>query len=557
MSEWHLDLVAGICDVHVVPAGTRLCRQADLGALFFLIESGEAVLHRVDERGLQRPVGLVRAGDSFGTTSLFLGEPRDATAMATTETHVWTIRRADFQRLLDDYPSLRRELLIPQEILDKLRAPRYPWLGPGELVVYHCLRHWVVFLQTISFSTFTYATFLGLIAWLAMDTALSSYGVVIPATALYLLLLLWHWANWRNDYFAVTNYRITHRERVAFLYESRREAPIDRVQNMNAVSSFLGRLVGYGDLTIETAAAAGTIRFDRIPAPEKMSQAIWDQLARAQATRRAAQRHLIREALANQLGLEAGEPLPLDYLDEAPTPEVRPGRLTRLLMWLAEREIIPRTRIVTEDSVTWRKHWVFLAADVMLPLALSVTLMVLTVLAFFGIPREAIALFPLYPFVSLFGTVIALGWLWWQYSDWENDLYILTNERIIDVEKRPLFFSEQRREASLGVIQNAHLEMPNVLASLFNYGDVIVQTAGAGDFTFHRVANPREVQQEIFERMRAYRLAMEEREAARRRTELAEWFSVYEELNKRQAEQAERPEADQEPREEPEQDPWA
>ncbi|MBM3188640.1 MAG: cyclic nucleotide-binding domain-containing protein, partial [Chloroflexi bacterium] len=80
MSEWHLDLVAGICDVHVVPAGTRLCRQADLGALFFLIESGEAVLHRVDERGLQRPVGLVRAGDSFGTTSLFLGEPRDATA---------------------------------------------------------------------------------------------------------------------------------------------------------------------------------------------------------------------------------------------------------------------------------------------------------------------------------------------------------------------------------------------------------------------------------------------------------------------------------------------
>ena len=541
LSEWHLEQLARICEEHTVPADTRLCRQADLGATFFLIDSGEAVLHRVDERGLQRPVGVIRGGESFGATSLFLGEPRDATVTAVTEMHLWTIRRRDFQQLLDDHPAIWRELLIPSEILDKLHAPRYPWLDPGELVSYHCRRHWVVFVQKISFSTLFFLGFLALVIWLTLRSELQSYGFVFPAVLLYGLLLLWHWTNWRNDYFAVTNYRITHRERVTFLYESRLEAPVDRVQNIQVVTGFLGQLLHFGDLTIETAAEMGSMRFDRIPWPERMREAIWSQLARARAVQRAVQRQLIREALATHMDLDIGEispealpgeQEPVDYRD-LEFPEIRPGPLARALLWLAEREMIPCTRIETDDGITWRKHWAFLMAETLFPLALAVTLMVLTVLGFFGLPAEIIEVLPQYPYGALFGAVLALGWLWWQYSDWENDLYIVTNERIIDIEKRPLFFSEQRREASLGMIQNVYLEVPNILASLLNYGDVIVQTAGAGDFTFSNVADPHRVQREIFQRMRAFQEAQREKEAARRRAEIAEWFSVYDELRTR------------------------
>ena len=529
--------LAEMIDWQVLSSGTRLVRQADLGATFYVIDFGEAVVHRVDERGLQRPVGMITADDYFGVTSLFLGEPRDATITAVTEMGVWTLRRQDFEAFLAEHPEVRRSLVIPRAILTKLSAPRYPWLEPGEFVAAHCRRHWIVFARAMLFMTTLVIAYLALIVWLASSADLRLALLILPIMIVYASVFAWRWFNWRNDYFAVTTHRATHRERVAFVYESRNEVPLDRVQNINLVTRGLGQILGYGVLTIETAADVGTMVFDNIPHPETVRDAIWSQIARAQATRRASQRHLIRQTLASHMDIDAGEPdteldmdqeQPVDLIETAP-PKVLPGKLTRMLMWLAEQDIVPRVRIETEDSVTWRKHWIFLFAEIALPLFLSVLLSVSALLGFFGIPAQ-LAVYSLYPLVLLLAAVVCLGWLWWQYNDWGNDLYIVTNERLIDIEKRPLFFSEERREASLGMIQNVSLRIPNITASLLNYGVVVVQTAGAGDFTFDQVSNPRAVQTEIFKRMQAFREAQREREASRRRAELAEWFSVYDEL---------------------------
>ena len=541
LSPLHLQLLTTICDEKHVEPGTILCRQAALGGTFFVIDSGEAILHRVDERGLQRPLGMVRGGEAFGATSLFLGEPRDATVTATTPMHLWTIRRDDFQDLLADRPGLRRELLIPNDILERLSAPRYPWLEPGELVVYHSRRHPFVFVQSMWLSTLLIGCYWALILFLARALSIGLLGFLWPAFFLYALVGLWHWINWRNDYFAVSTMRITHRERVAFLYESRNECPLGRVQNISVVTGPLGRLLNYGDLTIETAAEMGVLHFNRIPRPEAMSSAIWQQMSRDQATRRAAQRQLIREALATHLDVvvpeapnevAAEEARPLDHVARPQEPEVHPGKLSQIVIWLAERDLIPRTRIETDETVTWRKHWAFLLCEVAVPLLLGVVAMAVTVLGFFGFPPELVTALPFYPFLGLLVTVVMMGWLWWEYVDWGNDLYIVSNERIVDIEKRPLFFSEERREASLGMIQNVSLEIPSLVAGALNFGDVIVNTAGAGEFTFSKVPNPREVQTEIFQRMEAFREAQRRREAGRRRAELAEWFSVYDELGK-------------------------
>ena len=545
LSEEHLRLAAGISELRTAAPDARLCRQADLGATFFVIDSGEAVVHRVDERGIQRPVGMIGEGDSFGVTSLFLEVPRDATVTAVTEMRLWVIRRPVFEDLLAEHSDLRQRLAIPDEILDRLRAPRYPWLEPGELVAYHCRRHWIVFVGSIASATALALAYVLLIRWVAMrgSAPFDLLLVVLPVFPLYTLAFLWRWFDWRNDYFAVSNRRITQRERIAFLYESRKEAPLDRVQSINSVQGFLGRLLGYGNLTIETAAEVGSMLFDRIPSPNRMRQAIWDQMAQTQAARRAAERQLIREALTTHVGPGGtgpspeecvGDEVPMDHVEQPEAPDTRPGVFARVMRWMAERGFIPRLRIETEDSVTWRKHWLFLILDVIGPACLSVVLGSLAVLSFFGIPSQLVTLAPYYSCATLFLTAVAIGWLWWQFTDWGNDLYIVTNERIIDIEKRPLFFSEQHREASLGMIQNVYLEIPTFFASTFAFGNVIVQTAGAGEFTFDKVANPREVQNEIFRRMEAFRESQREREAARRRTEMAEWFGVYDELQRRE-----------------------
>ena len=100
--------------------------------------------------------------------------------------------------------------------------------------------------------------------------------------------------------------------------------------------------------------------------------------------------------------------------------------------------------------------------------------------------------------------VFLFPWWLWQFDDWQNDTYQVTATRIIDVERLPLYLREDRREASLGVIQNIKLEIPGFLAKLLNYGSVTVETAGVGAFTFDRVRDPRGVQAEIFRRVEAF-----------------------------------------------------
>lgn len=537
LSDDQLALVTSISEQHTVAPGTILCRQADPGVRFFLVESGEAIVHHVDDQGFRRPAGMVRAGESFGVTSLLLGEPRDATITAVTEMRLWSIKRPDFQELLARHPRLRRALSIREDLLAKLRAPCYPWAEPDEVVVYHSRRHWIVFAPWIVLPTVGALAIVLSLRTLAMRMATLPRMTWLPLLALgiYVLIVLWGWIDWRNDYFVVSSRRIAHCER-SLLRQSREEAPIDRVQNIKVRRGALGGLLNYGDLTITTAAKVGDIHCDRIPHPERMREAIFAQIGRLRAIRRAAERHLIRGQLMSRINLESASPLlddspgdrgPIDHGQEPASPDVQPRGLWRAVTRLAD---IPRTRIETPESVTWRKHWVFLALSVIPAFVLSLGLGIVTFLGFSPQQGQATARLPFYPYVTLFLTLLAVAWLWWRSADWANDLYIVTRARIIDIEKRPLFFAQERREASLAMIQNVSLRIPNLVARVFDYGYVLVQTAGSGDFSFDRVPNPREVQREIFRRMESYREAEHMKEAARRRTEMGEWFTIYDSL---------------------------
>ncbi len=564
LSEDHLQLIADLCERHVAKPRTRLTRQAELGATYFLIDEGECVIRRIDERGMMRPVGMLKPGDGFGTASLFLGERRDATVVALTEVHYWTLHRNDLEDLLADEPSLRNELNIPPEIRDRLGAPRYPWLERGESIILNTHRHWIALVRSLWASTVAVILYVTALILLASGgrTHLPWATLWLPLLPVYGGGVLWHWIDWRNDYFAVSTRRVSHCERVALFYESRQEAPLDRIQNINVERGPLGQLLGFGDLTVQTAADVGAIMFTFMRQPERVREAIWSEVSRAQSMRRAAERERIRQALRAHMDLEADElkaevapdETPIDLMEELEPPEVKPGLVPKALIWLAKRELIPQTRIEEPGQVTWRKHWIFLVIHAVPPLILTIAAGSLALLVLFGAEVPVVSWIPYRELVLLLLTILGMGWLWWDYTEWGNDLYTVTEERIIDVEKRPLFFSEARREASLGMIQNVSLEIPNPVASVFNYGNVLVQTAGAGDFTFDRAPNPRGVQAEIFRRMQAFRERQQEREAERRRAELAEWFGVYDELKGEQPPATgEEPQEGEEP---PQRDRW-
>ena len=166
-----------------------------------------------------------------------------------------------------------------------------------------------------------------------------------------------------------------------------------------------------------------------------------------------------------------------------------------------------------DDVIIWRKHWWVLNGDLILPVLAIFVLATIWLWASTSLdyPGGVNVLFVL----GLAG--IAL-WIAFKTIDWHNDLYILTKDRVIDIEKKP-FISEHRREANLGTIQDVSLEQIGLTAKMLDFGNVLLQTASkAGEFTFDKVPHPKEVQATIAERLDEFRhkkkLAEQEKQRA-------------------------------------------
>lgn len=82
---------------------------------------------------------------------------------------------------------------------------------------------------------------------------------------------------------------------------------------------------------------------------------------------------------------------------------------------------------------------------------------------------------------------------------WFFNVYIVTDERVVDVDFTNLIHREIT-EAKVDNIQDTHHAVGGVLRTIFNYGDVFIQTAGTSqNIEFEAVPNPAAVSKVIQE----------------------------------------------------------
>ena len=85
------------------------------------------------------------------------------------------------------------------------------------------------------------------------------------------------------------------------------------------------------------------------------------------------------------------------------------------------------------------------------------------------------------------------------FLDYYLDTWIITNDRLLNIEQEGVF-SRTISELDLYKIQDATSEMKGVLPSLFDYGNVHIQTAGETKrFELEQVPNPHEVRKLIMD----------------------------------------------------------
>lgn len=84
-----------------------------------------------------------------------------------------------------------------------------------------------------------------------------------------------------------------------------------------------------------------------------------------------------------------------------------------------------------------------------------------------------------------------------EFTDYYLDTWIITNERIINIEQEGLFH-RTASELDLAAVQDTTAEIHGFLQTVFSFGNVFVQTAGEkGRFNFKNIDNPEHVKEVI------------------------------------------------------------
>ncbi len=117
-------------------------------------------------------------------------------------------------------------------------------------------------------------------------------------------------------------------------------------------------------------------------------------------------------------------------------------------------------------------------------------------------------------------------WGIYEYIDWSNDIFQVTPDQILDIDKTPLG-QVSSDMASLDNILSIEYKRVGILELLFNYGSVFITIGGGRQMTFDNVFNPSAVQEDI-ERRRLEKITKKEQESIKaERARNADWFAAY------------------------------
>ncbi len=98
-----------------------------------------------------------------------------------------------------------------------------------------------------------------------------------------------------------------------------------------------------------------------------------------------------------------------------------------------------------------------------------------------------------FPFLIVGWYLLIVGFVFEKFLLWFYNIYIVTDERIIDVDFYHILY-KVISDAKIDKIQDVSYEQKGIFQAFFNYGDILIQTAAEKtQFVFESIPNPDEV----------------------------------------------------------------
>jgi len=148
----------------------------------------------------------------------------------------------------------------------------------GEELVLDLRPHWIALVVPAA------VTVLVVVGWIlalvyAPDEGAGRGVVLWGALAVGVVILVWYpvraFVAWVTSNFAVTSDRVIHRE--GFIAKRTMEIPLEAINDVRFQQSILERIVGAGDLIIQSASEYGRNVFANIRNPEQVQRTIYEQ----------------------------------------------------------------------------------------------------------------------------------------------------------------------------------------------------------------------------------------------------------------------------------------
>ncbi len=521
--------IAAQMEEELYAGGQTVYAQGAPADRFFIIQQGS-----VDISGLQREqerhIAKLTTADYFGEEALLENRQRMATVKALEKCVVLSIKRADFKVMVKRFPRLRAAFEVSVSSRKMARRMHFDWLKPDEVIYFLARKHEVVLAEALTGPMIALIISIFLVAYFLLTR---SFFVIFGGGILFVIALawgIWNWIDWGNDYYVVTNQRVIWLEKVVALYDSRQEAPLSTILSVGVETDPIGRVMDYGNVVVRTY--VGKIPFNHVAHPYQASHMVEEHWTRSKRHASQMQKEAMRDVLRQRMGLTVeNKPDETVQVDRAVAPTFYRRSLLKRLgsNWFKLR---------TEDSgtITYRKHWFVLWQQVWQPTVLLLILafgMVARLIMLARTPGERLFDFSKSPPIDtmmLALPIVAVPVIFWwvyQYVDWRNDIYLVTPDAILDIDKKP-FGTQLRRAAPLENILSTQADRVGLAGYLLNFGTVYI-VVGVDHLDFRDVLDPTGVQADI-DRRRETRVAqMREAEAAAERERMADWLVAYHE----------------------------
>jgi hypothetical protein len=475
-----------------------LFRQREQADAFYLVLEGRLTLTREKNRRVVSEITLQK-GDPIGEEAFVQTETYRATAVAANDVILLRIHGNRLRSLIDQYPRLVGWRSLQSGTTQMSRITNLDWLNRDERLVILTRRHSFFFLAR------AFAPGMVVLIGLSLllinlrglttfpQSALVSLSVCMAAA---LLWILWIGIDWANDYYILTTRRLVRVDRTAGVFDHREEVPLGNIMAVEVATTAMGKMLSFGDITSRTYNIP--IVWHGIANPELVVGFIQLMVERAKSNDGGLEMDAMQAALDRQIdGVENDS-------ENHPASERVPGN----------SDLHP---------ITFRKHWVILFRKTWFPFAFGFAGLYFLM----GDLTKKLTVPLSEPVKWLLGVGVMVFFIWYMYQfiDWNNDVYQVTGDQVLDVKRTPLG-REDRKTAMLENILSINYRRRGLLGVLLNYGTVNIQV-GTESLVFEYVRDPSKVQREIFRRMAERQTTLKKANIDSERDRMSQWITAY------------------------------